>query len=66
MDALLDDAAIVQNQNAVGVEHRREAMGDDQRGALRHHFFERGLHQHLIFRIERRGRLVEQQHGRIL
>ena len=47
-------------------KHGREAMGDDERRAAVHQAVERLLHQRLALGIERGGRLVEQQHRRIL
>ena len=64
--ALGDDAAAVHHHDAVGLEHGREAMGDDQRRAPAHQVFERGLHRALALRVQRRGRLVQQQDRRIL
>ena len=41
-------------------------MGDDQRRAVLHDVFKRRLHEHFVFRVERRGRFIEQQHRRVL
>ncbi len=60
MRALLGEPAAVEHQDAVGVDHGRQPMGDDERGAALHDFVERALHQSLAFGIERAGRLVEQ------
>ena len=35
MGAALGDAALVEHDDLVGVDHGREAVGDDERGALR-------------------------------
>ena len=61
---LLDDAAAIEHDDAIGIHHGREPMGDDQRRALMHQPFERGLHQSLALGIERAGRFIEQQQGR--
>ena len=45
---------------------RRQPMGDDERGAALHQPVERRLHQRLALRVERGGRLVEQQDRRVL
>ena len=44
---------------------RRQPMRDHQRGAALHDLVERLLHQSLAFRIERAGRLVQQQDRRV-
>ncbi len=65
MGSLLDDGAGVHHQNAVGLQNGREPMGDDETGAPRHDAAQRLLHQRLVPRVERRGRLVEQQDRRV-
>ena len=65
MRALRDDAAVVHDDDAVGLQHRREPMRDDDRRAPLHQAIERGLHQSLALGIERAGRFVEQQDRRI-
>src|SRR3546814_16279760 len=59
--AALDQAALVDHQDAVGLQHGGEAVGDDQRRASGHEAVERLLHHALALGIERSGRLVEQQ-----
>ena len=66
MFALLDDAAAVENENAVGVHDGRQSMRDHQRRASRHCFDETFLDEGFVLRIERRCRLVEQQRWRVL
>ena len=63
--ALGDDAALLHDDDAVGAQHRGEAMGDHQGGAAGGKVLERLLHRALGFRVERRGRLVEQQDRRV-
>ncbi len=63
--ALLDDAALIHHHDAVAGQHSGEPVGDHQRGAVAHQFLQRGLHQGLALRIERRGGLVEQQQRRV-
>ena len=53
------------HQDAVGLQHGRQAVGDDDGGAALHQMLERRLHQRLAFGVERRGRLVEQQDRRV-
>ena len=62
---LLDDAAPLHHHDAVARQHGREPVRDHQRGAVAHQFFQRGLHQRLALRVERRGGLVEQQERRV-
>ena len=59
MAAALDDAAVVDDEDAVGIGDCGQAMGDDQRGAAGRELGERLLDRPLRLRIERRGRLVE-------
>ena len=65
MGAFLDDAAVLHDQDAVGLEHGRQPMRDDQRGAALHQLLQRRLHQRLALGVERRGGLVEQQDRRV-
>src|SRR5919202_1942854 len=64
--ALLDDAALVHDEDPPGPEHGGEPVGDDERGPIQHQPFERLLHEHLGFGVERARRLVEEEHGRVL
>ena len=66
MSAGLRDAALAQHQDAVGVSHRGQAMGDDEAGAVVHQALQRLLHQRLRFAIERAGGLVQDQDSRVL
>ena len=61
--SFFDDHAAVDDQDAGGVDDGRQPMGDDERGAAFHEPVERLLDQRLVGGVERRGRLVEQQHG---
>ena len=65
MCATGDDDAFIHDNDAVGLEHSCQTMGDDQCGTAFHQTFERGLNQRFAFSIERGGRFVEQQHGRV-
>ena len=62
----LDDAAVVEHQDAGGVAHGRKPVRDHEGGAVLHHLVERGLHLHLGGGVERAGRLVEDQDRRVL
>ena len=66
MRAFLDDPAMVHHEDTVGLQDGREPVGNYDRRALAHQPVERLLHQRLAFRVERRGRLVEQQQRRLL
>src|SRR5258708_472363 len=61
MGAVFDDTALVHHQDPVAGQYSGEPMRDDQRGALAHQFFQRGLHQRLGFRVECRGCFIQQQ-----
>ena len=62
----LGDAAAVDHHDAVGVPHRRQAMGDDQGRATLHQLGQRLLDQELALGVEVGGGLVQDQDGRIL
>ena len=61
----LGDAAFVDHQNAVGVDHAGQAVGEDQRGASPHQAVERLLDDRLVAGVDRRERLVEHQDRRV-
>ena len=65
MRAALDDRALVEHDDFIGVDDGREAMRDDQRGAAARDAVERVLDLALGEGIERRGRFVENEDGRI-
>ena len=58
--------AVLQHHDLVGVAHGRQAVGDDEGGAARHQRLERLLDARLRRRVERAGRLVEDQDRRVL
>jgi hypothetical protein len=64
--AALDDAAVVHDQDLVGVHDGGETVRDDQRGVAAGDAVQLGLDRFLRFRVERRGRLVEDQDARVL
>lgn len=64
--AHLDDAALLQDEDAVGVDDRREPVRDDERRPSLHQRFQRRLHRLLGLRVESESRLVEYQNARIL
>src|SRR3569833_4009511 len=65
MRAALDDAAVVHYENLIGFDDGGEAMGDDERGVIGRDIAKLGQYRLLRFRIQRRGRLVEDQDARI-
>ena len=66
MAADLGHAAVLQHDDAVGVAHRGEAMRDDERRAVAGQQIECPAHRLLADRVQVRGRLVEDQDGRVL
>src|SRR5690606_15196818 len=64
--SFLDDAAAVDDIDAVGVLHRRQAVGDHQGGAAVHQPLQRRLHDGFALGVQRAGRLVQQQDRRVL
>ena len=62
----LDDPAFVEHDERIGVAHRRQPVGDDDGRAVVHQVLKRPAHEPLVDRVEMRGRLVENQHRRIL
>jgi hypothetical protein len=63
--AVLDEAAALDGDDAVGAAHGREAMGDDQHGAALRDLAHVLLDDALALIVERAGRLVEDQDARI-
>src|SRR5262250_3393903 len=62
----LGEAPVVHDHHAVRVLYRGETMRDDEDGAVLHQLAQRLLHQELAFRVQVRGRLIQDQDGRIL
>ena len=62
--ALLDDFAMVDDQNHVGLTDRRKPVRDDERGRALHQRVRRLLNQHFGFRVHGAGRLVEHENLR--
>jgi hypothetical protein len=61
MAPLFDDALRRDHHDAVGIADGGEAVDDDERGAPFREFRERSLDRRLRFRVESRGRLVQDQ-----
>ena len=66
MRALLDDAALLEHDQAVERRDGREPVRDGDHGLALHQRRERLLDRRLDLRVERRGRLVEDQDRRVL
>lgn len=65
MIAPLDDLAVLQDHDGVGVAHRGETVRDDEGGALRHQAVHALLDVFLCSRIDGTRRLVEDQDRRL-
>ena len=63
--AALDDLAVLERQHLVGVADGAQAVGDDERGPPVQQLLERVLDQPLGARVDRRGRLVQDQDARV-
>src|SRR5438552_3740195 len=61
MGAALDDRPFIEHDDVVRLDYGREAMRDDERGAVLRYLFERVLDVLLGMTIERGGGLVEHQ-----
>ena len=66
MGALLDNPSAVHDEDDIGVDHGRQPVRDGNGGATVGCRIQRLLHHALRHRIERAGRLVQDQHGRVL
>ena len=63
--ALLDDTARLEHDDPVGERDRRGAVRDHERRATFHHRRERRADLVLLRRVDRGGRVVEDQHRRV-
>src|SRR5262245_10229348 len=66
MCALLDDASVVEHDQAVHAGDGRKPMRDCDHGLARHQCAETLLNRALDLTVERRSRLVEHQDRRVL
>lgn len=64
--ALLLYPSVFQNDDPVRIHNRLELVGDDDDGASLDKRVDGFLHLHLVFRVERCGRFVQQDDRRIL
>ena len=65
MGSPLDDPALLQNHDTVGVPHRGETVGDDKGSAALHQPVHALLHQLLCASVDGGRGLVQNQDGRI-
>ena len=65
MGASLNDFALLQHHNGVGIAHGGEAVGDDEAGAAIHQAVHTALHQSLGTGVDGGGGLVEDEHRRV-
>ena len=65
MGALLDDFAVVDDEDEIGVHDGREAVSDDEGGAAVGEFIESGLDEAFGARVNIAGRFVKNHHRRI-
>ena len=65
MRAPLDDFAVMEHEDFVGVDNRAEPVGNGDRGAAAHELRDRPLDLRLDVRVDGAGGLVEDQQGRI-
>src|ERR1700691_3575464 len=61
-----DDQSVLDDENAIGVHDGGEPVRDDERRAVLAQLGDRLLHVVFGLRIERRGRLIEQDDRRVL
>ena len=66
MRATLDDAPMIEHQDLVGIHDRRKPVRDHERRVTTGDAIELGLDGALRFRVEGRGRFVENENARIL
>ena len=66
MRAAFDDVAVLHDEDEVGVFDRRQTVGDNEAGAVFRQLIHGALDEQLRARVDRAGRLVEDEHGRVL
>ena len=66
MRAALNDVAVLHDKDKVGVFNCRQAVGNDEACAVFRELIHGALDQKLCARIDGAGRLVQNQHGRVL
>ena len=63
MRALLDDAAVAHDEDAVGIADGAQAVRDDKARAAAHEVIHRLLNELLGAGVDRAGRLIEDEDG---
>lgn len=66
VSSLLDQPAVLQDQDQVEILHRGEVVSDDDCGLTTEQTFERVVNQRFRFGVNGRRRLVEDQHRQAL
>ena len=66
MGSFFDDAAMVDDDDVVGIADRTQAMGDDDGRTAFHEAVQGGLDDFFAFRIEGRRRFIEDEDARVL
>ena len=66
MGPLFDDAAVVDDDDVVGIADRAQAVGDDDGRAAFHEAVQGSLDDLFAFRIESRRRFIEDEDARVL
>ena len=65
MSSLLDNVAVLHDEDKVGVANGREAMSNYERGTTAGESFESLLNELFGASVDVRGCLVENEHGRV-
>ena len=65
MGSSLDDAAVLEHQDHVGIADRRQPVGDDERRAAAHQLAHGVLDQHFRARVDAARGFVQNQNRRI-
>ena len=63
--ATLDDAAVIQHHNAIGIAHGGEAVGNDEGGSALHQRVHTLLHQSFGTGVDGGGSLVQNHNRRV-
>ena len=60
MSPLFYDVSVIQNDDVIGIAYRPQLMGDDDDSPALYQGIDGALYLHLILRVERGGRLIQQ------
>ena len=64
MPALLDDVAVADDQDQIGVANSAQPVGDDEAGLALHQLVHGFLDEHFSAGVDRAGGLIQNQHWR--